>query len=56
VWFHGYFAELPTIEVAKKWAEYNNISYEASDDDLYEAEKMQKSARTVSQLIGAIQV
>ena len=51
-WFHGYFAELPIIEIAKKWAEYNNISYKVSDDDLDEAEKKQKNARTVSQLIG----
>ena len=51
-WFQGYFAELPTIEIAKKCAEYNSVSYEVTDDDLDEAEKTQKSAKTASQLIG----
>ena len=31
-WFSGYFAELPTIEIAKKWAEYNSVSKELDDD------------------------
>ena len=51
-WFHGYFAELPTIEIAKKCAEYNSINYEVNDGDLNEAEKTQKNAKTISQLIG----
>lgn len=50
-WFHGYFAELPTIEIAKKCAEYNSINYEVNNDDLEEAEKTQKKAQTTSQLI-----
>ena len=51
-WFNDYFAELPIIEIAQKCAEDNNINYEASDEDLDEAAKTQKSARTVNHLIG----
>jgi len=33
-WFHGYFAELPTLEIAKKWADDNEVSYEARSETL----------------------
>jgi hypothetical protein len=32
-WFSGYFAELPTIEIAKKWADYSNVSYDVTDKE-----------------------
>lgn len=50
-WFSGFYAEIPTLEILKKWADYNKISYEVSDKDLAEAEKKQKEAKTVNNLI-----
>ncbi len=50
-WTQGYFAELPVLEILKKWAEYNNTSWEINDDDLAEAEKTQKEARNANLLI-----
>ena len=49
--FIGYFAELPAIEILKKWAEYNQINWEVKDNDLERAEKTQKEARNANQLI-----
>jgi len=49
--FDSYFAEIPAIEILKKWADYNKINYEISDSDLEEAEKKQREARNASQLI-----
>ncbi len=33
-WFSGYFAELPAIEIAKKWADIHGVSYEDDDKEL----------------------
>ncbi|MFZ2150141.1 MAG: hypothetical protein WAV15_03200 [Minisyncoccia bacterium] len=35
-WFYGYFAELPTLEIAKRWADENEISYDANSETLAE--------------------
>jgi hypothetical protein len=33
-WFSGYFAELPTIEIAKRWADLHKVSYQNDDKEL----------------------
>lgn len=45
-WFRGFYASLPTLEIAKKWAEYNEIRYESDDEKMEEtlAERMQNYA------------
>ena len=45
-WFSGYFAELPTLEIAKKWADYSEIYYEADSEKLEDelSEKIQDYA------------
>lgn len=45
-WFSGYFAELPAIEIAKKWADTHGVSYEKDEKGLAEtlSEKIQKYA------------
>lgn len=35
-WFYAYFAELPTLEIAKRWADENGISYEAKSETIAE--------------------
>jgi hypothetical protein len=33
-WFSGYFAELPTIDIAKRWADDHKVSYQNYDKEL----------------------
>lgn len=51
-YYNGFFGELPALDILKKWADNNKISYEVSDKDLEEAEKKQKQARNANELIG----
>ncbi len=45
-WFSGFYAELPTLEIAKKWAQYSGIPCDADDETLGDAltERMQNYA------------
>ena len=38
--FHGYFADIPLLEIARKWAEYNSIDLPDKEDDDVGLEKM----------------
>lgn len=49
--FSGYFADIPLLEVVRKWADNNNINYVVSDKDLVEAEQRQKQAKDANSLI-----
>lgn len=49
--FSGYFADIPLLEIVRKWADNNKINYEVSDKDLVEAEQKQKQAKDANSLI-----
>ena len=49
--FSGYFADIPLLEIVRKWADNNKINYEVSDKDLVEAERKQKQAKDANSLI-----
>jgi len=49
--FNGYFADIPLLEIVRKWADNNKINYEVSDKDLVEAEQKQKQAKDANSLI-----
>jgi ribosomal protein S16 len=49
--FGGYYADIPLIEIVRKWADNNKINYEVSDKDLVEAEQKQKQAKDANSLI-----
>lgn len=49
--FSGYFADIPLLEVVRKWADNNKINYEVSNKDLVEAEQKQKQAKDANSLI-----
>ena len=49
--FSGYYADIPLIEIVRKWADNNKINYEVSDKDLVEAEQKQKQAKDANSLI-----
>lgn len=46
-WFQGYFADLPTLEIVKKWANDNGINYKSDSEKLNDelAEKIQSYAK-----------
>ncbi len=50
-WFESYYADIPPLEVLKKWAEYRGIAYEADDTELEKVSKAQPDATTIDQLI-----
>jgi len=49
--FGGYYADIPLLEIVRKWADNNKINYEVSDKDLVEAERKQKQAKDANSLI-----
>ena len=49
--FGGYYADIPLIEIVRKWADNNKINYVVSDKDLVEAEQKQKQAKDANSLI-----
>ncbi len=46
-WFQGYFADLPCLEIVKKWADYNGINCKSDSEKLNDelAEKIQSYAK-----------
>lgn len=49
--FSEYYADIPLLEIVRKWADNNKINYEVSDKDLVEAEQKQKQAKDANSLI-----
>ena len=47
----GYYASIPIIDIAKKWADYNNFDYKPTAKDLKEAEGKKRDAKTAKDLI-----